>query len=186
MARTVLCALLGVALGAATMIASAAGEDFERVLHGQYTTMLRDAKKAYEGKRYEQAFTAFQRTACAGDKESQSAIGRMYLLGQGVSRNDLTGYAWLKVAAETRMRGYQQIVDKLEQAMTPAQREIANKQAATLIDQYGLRATNMSCNLSSSRGGLIQDAVVCTPRSEGLQVLLKRCVAPAPAADNSP
>lgn len=177
MARMVLCVLLGVPLLAAAVAGSAASGDFERVLRGEYATMLLDAKKAYEGKRYEEAFAAFQRTACAGDKESQSAIGRMYLLGQGVTRNDTTGYAWLKVAAETKMRGYQSIVEKLEQAMTPAQRQIADPQAAMLVGEYGLRAANMSCSLASSRGGLIRDSVMCTPRSEGLQVLLKRCVA---------
>ena len=182
MTKTVVCALVGMTLWIGAMAASAASADFEHVMPGDYALMLRDAKKAYEGKRYEQAFHAFQRTACAGDKESQSAIGRMYLLGQGVTRNDLTGYAWLKVAAETKMRGYQSIVDKLAQAMTPAQRAVADAQAATLVSQYGLRATNMSCNLSSSRGGLIKDGVTCTPRSEGVQVLLRRCVADNPPA----
>ncbi len=106
----------------------------------------------------------------------------MYLLGQGVTRNDLSGYAWLKVAAETKMRGYQSIVEKLEQAMTPAQRAVADPQAATLVSQYGLRATNMSCTPASSRGGLVKDGIVCTPRSEDMQVLLRRCFAENPVA----
>lgn len=182
MTRTGVRALLSTALLVGAFAASAADADFERMLRGEYASMLFNAKKAYEGKRYEEAFKTLQRTACAGDKESQSAIGRMYLLGQGVARNDLTGYAWLKVAAETKMRGYQSIVDTLRQAMTPAQRQVADEQAATLIDQYGLRTTNMSCSLGSSRGGLIKDTVTCVPRSEGAQVLLKRCVATAPAA----
>ncbi len=182
MSRTIVCALIVVMLLMGMAAASAASADFEQVLRNDYSMMLHDSKKAYEGKRYEDAFRGFQRTACAGDKESQSAIGRMYLLGQGVTRNDLTGYAWLKVAAETRMRGYQSIVDKLAQAMTPAQRAVADARAATLIGQYGLRATNMSCTLASSRSGLIKDSVVCTPRSEGVQVLLRRCVADDPPA----
>lgn len=182
MTRTVVCALVGVTLLIGTMAASAASADFERVLPGDYTTMLRDAKKTYERKHFDEAFHPFQHTACAGDTESQSAIGRMYLLGQRMARNDFTGYAWLKVADATRMRSYQSIVEKLEQAMTPAQRAVADPQAATLVSQDGLRATNTSCTPASSRGGLIKDDVVCTPLSEGMQVLLRRRVAENPVA----
>lgn len=180
MTKTVLCILVSLTLWIVALPVSAASADFEAVLPIDYAMMLRNAKKAYEGKRYDEAFRGFQRTACAGDKESQSAMGRMYLLGQGVTRNDISGYAWLKVAAETKMRGYQSIVDKLEQAMTAPQRAVADPLAATLISQYGLRASHMSCNLSASRGGLIQDGVVCTPRTEGNQFLLRRCVANNP------
>lgn len=184
MARIVLLALLGTIVVAIAITARAASEDFERVLPGDYRDMLLNARNAYDGKRYDEAFHAFQRTACGGDKQSQSALGRMYLLGQGVARDDLTGYAWLKVAAEVRFRGYQAIVQKIEQAMTPAQHRIADPEAARLVGLYGLRATNMSCNLSASQGGHIQDNIVCTPRPDGTQLLLRRCVADKPVPAN--
>ena len=149
---------------------------FERVYPTEYRDMLRDAARAYGGKRYDDAFRQFQRAACAGDKQSQSALGRMYLLGQGVERNDLTGYAWLKVAAEVVFPGYQEVARRLEEAMTAEQRRIAGAQAKTLIDEYGIAATGMSCNKSASMGGHISDQIVCTPRQEGNRLLLKRCV----------
>ena len=69
----------------------------------------------------------------------------MYLLGQGVARDDLTGYAWLKVAAEKIFPGYQTIVRELEQAMKPEQRKLADAGAAAKIREYGLAASGVSC-----------------------------------------
>ena len=160
---------------------SAADPSFDRVLSGDYREMLLKAKHAYGGKHYDEAFHAFQRTACGGDKESQSALGRMYLLGQGVTRDDLTGYAWLKVAAEVRQRGYRTIVEKMEQSMTPEQKRLAEPEATRLVELYGLRSTKMSCNLSATQGGHILDSVVCTPQDDGPNLLLKRCVAETPS-----
>ena len=165
-----------------TVCAADAGADFDKVTPTDYADMLLNAGKAYDAKHYDEAFKAFKRTACAGDKQSQSAVGRMYLLGQGVTRNDITGYAWLKVAAEVRFPGYQTITKQLEQAMTPEQRKIADPQAEKLISQYGMRATNMSCHTAASRHGHIIDSIVCTPDRDGARFLLKQCAAAAPAA----
>src|SRR5512144_1066015 len=73
---------------------------FERVQDDAYFNSLREATSAYDAKDYARAFALNQRAACAGDKTSQAILGRMYLLGQGTERNDLTGYAWIKLAAE--------------------------------------------------------------------------------------
>jgi len=160
--------------------ARAGSESFERVFPIEYSQMLRNAKIAYEHERYDEAFEQFQRTACAGDKESQSALGRMYLLGQGTKRDDLVGYAWLKVAAEIHFPGYQTIVRQLEDAMTPQQRSIADVEANRRIAQYGLAATNMSCGKAASRRGHIVDQIECIPERDGGQFRLKRCTdAPA-------
>ncbi|HET9032450.1 MAG TPA: hypothetical protein VFN25_06055 [Dokdonella sp.] len=152
---------------------------FESVLPSEYFNMLRDAAVAYGAKDYDKAFRLFQRTACAGDKQSQSALGRMYLLGQGTKRDDLTGYAWLKIAAEFIFPKYQSVVRGLEQAMTPEQRKIADAKAAELIARYSIGETNMSCNLSASKGGHIMDQITCTPQYQGRLMMLKRCEAPA-------
>jgi TPR repeat protein len=175
---------LALALGLSLAGSASAGaiyENFDRVLPADFRAMLLKAKHAYEAKRYDEAFATFQRSACAGDKESQSALGRMYLLGQGVARDDLTGYAWLKVAAEMRMRGYQTIVDKIEHSMTAEQKRIAEPEAAKLIENYGLRASKMSCNLTASQGGHIMDGVTCAPQEDGPNLLLKRCVDALPS-----
>lgn len=150
-------------------------ELFERVEPSAYRDMLTDAASAYGAGSYDDSFARFRRTACAGDKQSQSALGRMYLLGQGVQRDDLTGYAWLNLAAEVIYPKYQSVVRALEEAMTPEQRKIADGRVAVLKERYSLSATGMSCSLSASKGGHIIDQIVCTPRNEGKRLLLRRC-----------
>lgn len=150
-------------------------EMFERVEPSAYRDMVRDAASAYGAGHYDDAFAMFRRTACAGDKQSQSALGRMYMLGQGVQRDDLTGYAWLKLAAEIIYPKYQSVVRALEESMTPEQRTVADSRVAVLKERYSLGATGMSCSLSASKGGHIIDQIVCTPRREGRRMLLRRC-----------
>ncbi len=173
------CRILLAALLATIASAAVAGDGraFERVFPNEYRDILRRAALAYDAKRYDEAFALFQRGACAGDKQSQSVLGRMYLLGQGVARDDVHGYAWLKVAAEKIFPGYQKIVRELEQAMKPEQRKLADAEAAAKIREYGLAASGMSCQTHASRGGHIVDEIFCTPRREADALLLKRCVA---------
>ncbi len=154
-------------------------EKFERVMPSVYSNTLRDAATAYGAKDYDKSFKLFQRTACAGDKQSQSALGRMYLLGQGTKRDDLTGYAWLKLAAEFIYPKYQTVVRGLEEAMTPEQKGIGDAKFADLNQRYSLGESNMSCNLSASKGGHIMDQIRCTPKYEGSRMLLRKCDAPA-------
>jgi hypothetical protein len=175
--------LLSIVLLAATS-ANAAPEDFDRVFPSVYRDLIFDAKTAYEGKRYQEALPLFTKAACAGDKESQWTLGRMYLLGQGGERDDLRGYAWMKVAAEFPFATYQGTVAKIESSLTSVQRTIADTEAKAKIAAYGLRATNMSCNKSASRGGHIMDSITCMPRVDGSSLLLRRCTELAPAVVN--
>ncbi|WP_422241805.1 hypothetical protein [Dokdonella sp.] len=148
---------------------------FERLAPSAYRDMLRDAATDYGAKRYDASFAKFKRLACAGDKQSQSALGRMYMLGQGIKRDDLTGYAWLKLAAEVIYPKYQSVAHQLEEAMTPEQREIADARVAFLSARYSLGNSRMSCTLNASKGGHIIDRIICTPQREGRRLLLRIC-----------
>jgi hypothetical protein len=154
---------------------------FDRVFPSVYSDLLFNSKTAYEGKRYEEAFPLMQKAACAGDKESQWMLGHMYLLGQGVARDDFTGYAWIKVAAEFNSHEYRSTVETIEKAIGPKQLPAVRTEARKYIDNYGLRATNMSCNLAASQHGHIMDRIVCTPKDDGQFSMLRQCVAEMPA-----
>lgn len=154
-------------------------DQFERMSPSQYRDMVQDAKRAYSVEKFDEAARLLPPAACAGDKESQSLLGRMYVLGQGVKKSELTGFAWLKVAAEVIFPKYQMVVRKTEEAMTPAERPVAMAEGQKYIDLYGLKATHMSCTVGASRGGRVKDEIVCTPRRDGNQVLVKRCVGPS-------
>ena len=176
MKKSLLAAIVVCASGAA---AARAADNvlFERVPTDKYADMLREGGLAYDHKDYARAFELNKRTACAGDKTSQAILARMYLLGQGVARDDYTGYAWIKLAAEIKFGDFTSLSRKIEGALTPAQLAQAQTTAAELRKNYGLASTGMSCRAESRHGAYIIDSVVCTPQSDGGgMVLLRRCV----------
>ncbi|HKP65059.1 MAG TPA: hypothetical protein VJX31_00445 [Casimicrobiaceae bacterium] len=142
-----------------------------------YSDLLFNSKTAYEAKRYDEAFPLLQKAACAGDKESQWMLGHMYLLGQGVTRDDFTGYAWIKVAAEFNQHEYRSTVETIEKAIGPKQLPAVQAEARKYVDDYGLRATNMSCNRAASQHGHIMDRIICTPKDDGQFSMLRQCAA---------
>lgn len=172
-------------LGLCAAGAAASDREFDRVFSTDYRDMLLNAAKAYDRGDYDHAFKLIRRDACAGDKSSQAALGKMYLLGQGVERNDLIGYAWLETAGEYQFMRTRGIARKLHQAMTPKQRAVADAKADELLRLYGMRASGMSCAARASQGGHINDMVYCQPRSAGSiadssHIELRRCAHSAP------
>lgn len=158
---------------------------FEQVQPGVYADILRDANTAYDKQDFDRAFALNRRAACGGDKTSQAILGRMYVLGQGTPRDEITGYAWIKLAAEFSYAEYTSLARKLEAAMDPDQRVRANAQADALRKNYGLAATGMSCRAESRRSAYLLDSVVCTPQSTGGGRLeLHRCIDEAAKAAN--
>jgi TPR repeat protein len=153
---------------------------FDRVQAGVYADMQHEATLAYDRKDYARAFELNRRAACAGDRTSQAILGRMYLLGQGTARDDVTGYAWIRFAADFGYRDFTSLARKLEAALPPEQRAQGNALADTLRVRYGPAVTNMSCHGEARHGVYVIDAVICTPDSDGGQVLLRRCVDEAP------
>jgi TPR repeat protein len=155
--------------------------DFDRVFPSVYTDLLFNAKTAYSGGKYDVAAPLMKKAACAGDKESQWMLGHMYLLGQGVERDDLAGYSWIRVAAEFNQAEYRKAVDQIEKAIDKSQLPLAQGEAQKYVDAYGLRATHMSCNRSASQGGHIMDRITCTPRYDGQLAMIRQCANAAAA-----
>ncbi|MGH8173944.1 MAG: hypothetical protein ACREPX_12445 [Rhodanobacteraceae bacterium] len=177
-AGRVAAALTGIALLCATSATGFAqsNEGFDLEYPSVYQDWRYESTNAYDGKRYDQAFEPMQKAACAGDKESQWMLGQMYLRGQGVDRDDMRGYAWVKVAAEFQSATCRKTASTIEQAIDAAHKEEAAKLSEQLIDEYGIRTTHMSCTLASSRQGHVMDRIACVPRYQGKMVLLKRFV----------
>lgn len=154
---------------------------FEPVFPEAYRDMLRDAAVSYGNKQYDKAFAQFQRLACAGDKQSQSALGRMYIDGNGVQQDDLTGYAWLKLAAEVIFPKYQYVVKELDEAMKPNQRDVADAKVADYMKYYSLAASGMSCEPAAMNDDPIPNEIDCTPIRQAERYMLRRCEAPEQA-----
>jgi hypothetical protein len=170
-------ALIAASAPAARAADQAADPGFERVFPSVYSDLLYNSKTAYEAKRYDEAFPLMHKAACTGDKESQWMLGHMYLLGQGVARDDFTGYAWIKVAAEFNEHEYRSTAETIEKAIGPKQLAAVQAEARKYVDDYGLRATNMSCNRAASQHGHIMDRIICTPKDDGQLSMLRRCAA---------
>jgi TPR repeat protein len=178
--RALVPVMLIMAAAVPVVLADSPQKDFDVVLRSEYYDLHRDAAAAYEKKKYEDAFKNFQRLACAGDKPSQAAMGEMYLMGKGVQRNDLVAYEWFKLAAEYNFAAYRKVSKTIEDQLTPAQAQVTGQRVTELLSLYGMRATNMSCEIGSSTWSAsnMKDTVQCTPESvnAGTQFLLHRCV----------
>jgi len=163
-----------VALAAST--AANALDDFDQVSPDAYLEVLSKGSEAYLKKDYDEALPLVKQAACAGDKSSQWALGQMYLLGQGVQRDDVTGYSWLSAAAEFRPSPYSTTLTKIEQSVDPKELSVLQSHGDAIVDKYGIAATRMSCRQSASRGGHILDIVTCSPERQGRTVLIHRCL----------
>jgi len=165
------------ALGACATAFAADNALFDRVQTGVYADLQHEATLAYDRKDYVRAFELNRRIACAGDKTSQAILGRMYLLGVGTARDEISGYAWIRLAADFGFRDFTALSRKLEAALTPEQSTQGAARVAALRANYGPAATNTSCHGEARHGALLIDAVICTPESSGIGYeLLRRCV----------
>lgn len=162
------------ALAAST--AAHALDDFDQMSPDAFSEVLNKGREAYIKKNYDEAFPLLKQAACAGDKSSQWSLGQMYLFGQGVQRDDATGYSWLSAAAEFRPSPYNTALAKIEQSVDPKELSVLQSRGDALVDKYGLGATRMSCRQTASRGGHILDHVTCEPDRMGRTVMIHRCL----------
>jgi hypothetical protein len=172
---------LALILGVANPGAAAPGPaEFERVPVADYELLRQDALHAYYRHDYPAAFPRLRRLACAGDKPSQFLLGRMYILGQGTAKDELAGYAWIRLAAEFRFSDYTALAAKLAQALPTDRRTEGEAAAEDLRRRYGLLATGIGCRAESRHGGYLLDSVICTPPSDGSGLVRLRRCDPAP------
>lgn len=166
-----------IALAALTASTAAhALDDFDQVSPDAFSEVVNKGREAYVKKHYDEAFPLLKQAACAGDKSSQWSLGQMYLLGQGVQRNDTTGYSWLSAAAELRPSPYSTALAKIDESVDPKELSVLQSHGDAFVDKYGMGATRMSCRQSASRGGHILDHVNCEPDRMGRTVLIHRCL----------
>ena len=170
-------------LGGSTAFADE-GSGFDNMNSFEYSQLFTDAVQAHQNGRLPESFAIFQRLSCAGDKTAQEQLGLMYLNGEGVPRNTLKAYLWLKVAAEYTFADYRANAKRLESLFSDEQKKATAPLADALRDRYGQRATNITCNSQSHStfSSTIKDTVVCSPKRNGSMLLIHRCFAEEQAA----
>jgi len=156
--------------------AMATDDDFERMTYNEYVLMLRDGHLAYQRGDHARAFDIYTRNACTGDKNSQFALGSMYLYGEGTAADGLKAYAWLASAADAEEPRYRNLFRKMEQAIPPEHRAAAEAAAKAVRASYGERATRVSCAMRAEAGTKISE-LECKPVVDGRTgyVEVKRC-----------
>jgi hypothetical protein len=99
-------------------------------LFGEFAGVKRYVHKEYAG-----AMKYFEIGAYYADKFSQMSIGLMYVNGEGVPKDLLTGYAWLDIAAEREYPDFVATRDRVKASLTPD--ELQHAQA--IRDKFALR-----------------------------------------------
>jgi TPR repeat protein len=95
------------------------------------------ATAAYEKKDHARAFELFRELAELGHPLAQETVAIMYVLGEGVKRDNVAGYAWAQISQESAPSAkVQPIIDQLEHSLTPE----ARVRVAELQARFGKRA----------------------------------------------
>jgi hypothetical protein len=152
--------------------------EFESLPRQDYHDLLRKAERSARDKQNTDIAPLHKRLACAGNQPSQAVLASLYFGGQNVPKDDLLGYAWLKLASASGLPGIRQLVETLEKSMTADQRATADAKYVALQSLYGPSATHMSCTKFESTGSHMQE-LRCEPERAdvtGRLVWLKRCV----------
>jgi TPR repeat protein len=155
--------LLAASIAATGLAGSAiADQDWQTMDFQDWRLMLRDAHAAYEREDYEKAAERYVVTACMGDKNSQFALGSMYLMGHGVPADALKAYAWYKVASESREPDYLRAYERLDKVIPAEHRATAEAMAAQYLTDFGERATGVNCERRAEAGTKIS-RLECKP-----------------------
>jgi TPR repeat protein len=98
---------------------------------------LAGAQKAYAAKDFEGAFQQYLEVATLGNLAAQENLAAMYVGGEGVTRDNVLGYAWAVIARENGgTAATQNIIDQLQPHLDDRSR--ARVQA--VIDDFGKAA----------------------------------------------
>ena len=174
-----------IALGSAGVAAASIDKSrFTRMTQLEYDLMVRDGHDAWQRSNNASAQRNFLKSACAGDKDSQFALGTMYLTGEGMPADGLKAYAWYSLAAEIDDKRYREAFAKVSELVPDQYREMASAESERLRQSYGLDATGQRCKMDAQVGTRIQRRV-CRPEiSGGPQArfyLVRQCEGPEQA-----
>ena len=89
-----------------------------------------------QDKKFDLALTQFTELASLGNKDAQYSVGAMYINGNGVEKNYVTGYAWVKLASSKKGKLATELLEKLEAALPRAMLDNGEKVYQSLLEEY--------------------------------------------------
>ncbi len=81
------------------------------------------------------ALLLFNRAARQGFVNAQASLGAMYTLGKGTQKDTILGYMWLHIASIHGFENAKTTLPKLEEQLSPANIEMAQKRANECIQK---------------------------------------------------
>jgi len=106
--------------------------------------------KLYENGEYEKAFDELNELAAWGYKDSQYALAFMFLKGLHVEQSTLIGMGWLGVAAESNIKEWTTLFDKLYSSATDEDKNKFDLITADYKSKFGLKAQHVSCKKATN------------------------------------
>jgi TPR repeat protein len=106
--------------------------------------------KAYRKGEFEEAFNYLEEPAALGYKSAQYTLAFMFLKGQYLEQSTKLGMGWLGVAAEAGVENWSQQYDTFYAAATTEEKQEIDAIVAVYIEQFGVKAQNMTCRRSTS------------------------------------
>ena len=110
------CVLTGLAVTAAPLPA---------VAQDKPTCSVPDGVEFHRQKNYGKAFECWDAHARRGSSAAQFNIARMYILGEGVPRNNIEAYKWLTIADRSGRPEARAALERIRKTLTPEQLEDA-------------------------------------------------------------
>lgn len=129
--------------------------------------------KYYESKDFENAYKEFLSAAEQGDNDAQQNIGAMYYRGEFVSKDVVSAYAWMALAAQRKEILDEGVHFKIYKKMNDTEKHLAEEKHQTLLDKFGSGAiekkllplfTGTKLNVQSQR--IIKSSVLSYPQIE--------------------
>jgi len=129
----------------------------------EFNSMIKEGMSAYKKKKYDEAFPILYQMALWGEKDCQWTVGLMYYEGLGVSENVLEAYAWMKTAAESGIRDWEDTVKRLHKSLPDQHKDYVDQYADEYIRLYGMDATGVRCEEEGGggRSGVRSRSIEC-------------------------
>lgn len=127
----------------------------------------------YRDGSYDSAYEELIQSAEAGLKYSQYYLGLMYLKGQGVSKSNLTGMAWLGVAKESKIREIVELYDSVYEKFSKEKRKFIDDKVLEFTSLYGLKAQDVSCKRRKTARSM-RPRVYCVKNTKDIQKFIFR------------
>jgi hypothetical protein len=108
------------------------------------------ASRALVSKNYDKAFKNFLIASKLGHKSAQYSLALLYMEGLGTKQDYAQAYLWLNLAAESDIKKWVRMKDKIHNSLSVEQRASLRPHVDLYIEKYGSVTQEISCSKTTS------------------------------------